>query len=51
MQTIHAVFICFVPNMGTCLIILSVLVGMHGTQDRTTPDHVLEIAHWVSSHT
>ena len=36
---LHVVFICFVPNTGTRLVVLGVLVAMHGRQDRTTPDH------------
>lgn len=30
----HAVFICFVPNTGTRLVIFDVLVTIHGRQDR-----------------
>ena len=38
---LHVVFIRFVPNTGTRLVILGVLVAIHGRQDRPTPDHGL----------
>ena len=40
---LHAIFICFVPNTGTCLVIFGVFVGMQERQVSAIPARGIRI--------